>query len=95
MTMISKKVAQTILASTFIVPWTAAWAASDLPAAPQNKQEVVERFTTADKDGDGKVTREEAEQGMPRVAKSWDRIDQDNKGYITLEQLLVVLGVND
>lgn len=41
----------------------------------------------ADKDHDGKLTLSEAKAGMPRVAKAFDKIDKDNKGYITVEQI--------
>jgi Ca2+-binding EF-hand superfamily protein len=50
-------------------------------------QKLEERFKAADKDGDGKLTKAEAEAGMPRLAKNFDRIDTDHKGYITLDQL--------
>jgi len=48
---------------------------------------IEERFKAADKDGDGKLTRDEAEAGMPRVAKNFDQIDKDHKGYVTLEDI--------
>src|SRR5262245_10174649 len=34
-----------------------------------------ERFTSADTNKDGKLTREEAEKGMPGVARRFDQID--------------------
>lgn len=95
MTTISKRVAQAVVTCTFILPWVPASGSSDLPPAPGTRQEVIDRFKTADKNGDEKITRDEAEQSMPRVAMSWERIDQDKKGYITLEQLLIISGVND
>ena len=49
--------------------------------------DIEARFKAADKNGDGKLTLEEAKAGMPRVAKAFDRIDTDKKGYITLDQL--------
>ncbi|AWB35636.1 hypothetical protein DBV39_04980 [Orrella marina] len=61
----------------------------------QERQEVIDRFNAADKNDDGKLTREEAQEGMPKVAKSWSRIDEDNKGYITLDQLLSVMRLKD
>jgi Ca2+-binding EF-hand superfamily protein len=54
----------------------------------------VARFKAADKNGDGKLTLEEAQAGMPRVAMAWDKIDVDKKGYITLEQLLIIVAAN-
>lgn len=67
---------------------------ANLPAAPTNDTEVQARFKAADKNGDGKVTREEAEVGLPRVAMAWEKIDVDKKGYITLEQLLIISANN-
>ena len=55
------------------------------PGAPQgdaNRQQrspaermaqLEKRFKEADKDGDGKLTLDEAEAGMPRVAKNFAR----------------------
>ena len=62
-----------------------AFAAAEDDAA--RAQKLEERFKAADKDGDGKLTKAEAEAGMPRLAKNFDRIDTDHKGYITLDQL--------
>lgn len=77
------------------VPLTAsAQSAANLPATPANDAEVTARFNAADKNGDGKVTKEEAEAGLPRVAMAWEKIDVDKKGYITLEQLQVIAANN-
>jgi Ca2+-binding EF-hand superfamily protein len=65
-----------------------------LPSIPSGSEEVVARFKAADTNGDGKLTLEEAQAGMPRVALAWDKIDIDKKGYITLEQLLIISAAN-
>lgn len=65
-----------------------------IPSMPTGNQEVVARFKAADKNGDGKLTLEEAQAGMPRVAMAWDKIDVDKKGYITLEQVLIITAAN-
>jgi Ca2+-binding EF-hand superfamily protein len=72
------------------------WASSpqNLPPEPKDDQEVVARFKAADLNGDGKVTREEAEKGLPRIAMAWDKVDVDKRGYITLEQLLFIANSN-
>lgn len=54
--------------------------------SPDGKQ-LEQRFAAADKDGDGKLTLEEATAGMPHVAKNFNRIDKDKKGHVTLEDL--------
>jgi len=61
-------------------------------SAPAKQDAMVEaRFKAADKDGDGRLTRDEAEAGMPRVAKNFDRIDKDHKGYVTLNEIKAAL----
>jgi len=53
----------------------------------QMVQQMAERFKAADKDGDGALTRAEAEAGMPRLAQRFDAIDTAKTGKITLEQI--------
>ena len=60
------------------------------PPPPANEAEIAARFKAADKNGDGKLTLEEAKAGMPRIAAVFDKIDTDNKGYLTLPQILKV-----
>lgn len=47
---------------------------------------IDQRFATADIDHNGKLTKEEARAGMPRVYAEFDQIDVAKKGYVTLEQ---------
>ncbi|MEI6116842.1 MAG: EF-hand domain-containing protein [Burkholderiales bacterium] len=61
------------------------------PPPPANEAEIAARFKAADKNGDGKLTLEEAKAGMPRIAAVFDKIDTDNKGYLTLPQILKVV----
>lgn len=67
-----------VLAFTFAIP---AQAAGDMQSA------LARRFAAADRDHDGRLTRAEAEAGMPRVAQYFDSIDAAHAGYITLEQI--------
>jgi Ca2+-binding EF-hand superfamily protein len=60
------------------------------PAFAQNGdmlKQLEARFNAADKDHDGKLSKSEAEAGMPRLAKAFDKIDVDHTGYITLPQI--------
>ena len=53
----------------------------------QRLQRLMARFHQADANGDGKLTREEAQKGMPRVYQHFSEIDTDSKGYVTLQQI--------
>lgn len=75
----TKTTARTLLTAILL-------AASSLAYADDTK-EIESRFAAADKNGDGKLTLEEAKAGMPRVAKNFDRIDKDKKGYVTLDEI--------
>ena len=55
---------------------------------PDTLATLKTRFAAADKNGDGKLTREECQAGMPRIYRGFDKIDADNKGYITLDQII-------
>jgi len=46
----------------------------------------MERFKTADKDGDGSLTPEEA-KAMPRVAKNFHAVDADKSGTVTEKEI--------
>jgi hypothetical protein len=51
------------------------------------RQQLEARFSAADVDHNGKLTRSEARAGMPRVASYFDAIDTGHRGYVTLEQI--------
>ncbi len=54
-------------------------------------QELTAKFKAADVNHDGKLTLAEAKAGnMPRIASHFSDIDTQNRGYITLDQLLAV-----
>ena len=55
---------------------------------PDTLATLKSRFAAADKNGDGKLTREECQSGMPRIYRGFDRIDVDHNGYITLDQII-------
>ena len=67
-------------------------AAQTVDAATQAKlTELETRFKAADKNADGKLTLEEAKDGMPRIADAFGHIDVEKKGYVTLNQIKAVL----
>lgn len=54
--------------------------------ASRNK-EIQERFAKCDTNHDGKLTRNEANGCMPRVYDHFSRIDQQNKGFVTVLEI--------
>jgi len=46
-----------------------------------------ERFKKADANGDGRLSREEAQKSMPQIARDFDRIDANKDGLVTKEEL--------
>jgi hypothetical protein len=48
---------------------------------------VATRFKQADANGDGGLSREEAQKAMPRAARHFDQIDANRDGIVTLEEL--------
>jgi hypothetical protein len=51
------------------------------------------KFAAADKDGDGKLTPEEAKAGMPRVSANFAKIDKGAKGFVTVEDIKDAMAV--
>ncbi|MBL8515093.1 MAG: EF-hand domain-containing protein [Betaproteobacteria bacterium] len=50
-------------------------------------QKVQERLKAADKDGDGKISKAEADTSLPRIAKQFGDIDTNKDGFVTKEEL--------
>jgi hypothetical protein len=48
---------------------------------------MAQRFEAANVTHDGRLTREQAQQGMPRIAENFDAIDVDQRGYVTLSEI--------
>jgi len=48
---------------------------------------AAERFRHADTDGDGAISRAEAEKNAPRLAKKFELIDANKDGKLTQEEL--------
>lgn len=51
------------------------------------KGAFIERFKRADKDGNGAISRAEAEQSIPRMARRFDGLDANKDGQITMDEL--------
>lgn|SRR5579872_3843653 len=48
---------------------------------------LSQRFDAANVTHDGRLTRQQAQAAMPRVARNFDAIDVDRKGYVTLQEI--------
>jgi Ca2+-binding EF-hand superfamily protein len=55
--------------------------------AARMMQELEQRFAQADRDHDGRLTREEAREGMPWADRNFDAIDTSHTGSIDLAQV--------
>ena len=59
-------------------------AQTGLNGVAKSVREIDKNFDVADKNHDGKLTREEAQSGStPMIANHFDAIDVDHKGYVT------------
>jgi Ca2+-binding EF-hand superfamily protein len=61
--------------------------AQGVDTSNQRLRRLMERFHQADANGDGHLTRDEAQKGIPRVYEHFSEIDSDHKGYVTLDQI--------
>jgi len=58
------------------------------PKFPRYLEKFSEQFRAADKDGDGALTRSEAESAnLTRVVENFDRIDANRDGKVTREEI--------
>ena len=62
------------------------------PAKCEQERQVRmdERFRKADADGNGTLSRSEAEKGMPMLARRFDTIDANKDGQVTRDELAAV-----
>ncbi|MDB5851563.1 MAG: EF-hand-like protein [Rhodoferax sp.] len=51
------------------------------------RAELQKRFAAADANGDGRLSRDEAREKMPRVYRNFDAIDAAHTGSVTLQQI--------
>ncbi len=77
-----------ICGTTAAAAWAQAAAAPDAAGRMQDlRAKLAARFAAADADHDGKLTRDEAEGKMPLVARSFEQIDKNHRGYVTLDDI--------
>lgn len=51
------------------------------------RERLQQRLNKAESNGDGAISRAEAERTMPRIARNFDRIDSNGNGTITREEM--------
>lgn len=51
------------------------------------RQRIQERFLSSDKDNDGSISREEAFETLPQIARHFNQVDLNGDGVITLNEL--------
>jgi Ca2+-binding EF-hand superfamily protein len=50
-------------------------------------ESIEARFLDADTDGDGMVTRQEATEKLPQIARHFNQVDTNEDGAITIDEL--------
>ena len=53
----------------------------------ERQAKFEQRFKRADTDGNGTISRAEAEKGLPRLARNFDRIDANKDGQVSREEI--------
>ena len=82
-----------MIALVVLCIFSAAASAQGLPPAANSARmeraltQLQTRFASANTTHDGKLTRAQADAGMPMVAQHFDEIDTQRNGFITLAQI--------
>ncbi|WP_369977515.1 hypothetical protein [Xanthomonas bundabergensis] len=74
------------LCSLLLVGTAAAQTTPTAPTAAQ-KQQLQQRLKAADANGDGLISRSEADASLPRIAKRFDALDGNHDGQLSPDEL--------
>lgn len=61
--------------------------AQSVSRAERLQAKLSERFAAADQDHDGRLTKAEAQGGMPFVARNFEQIDRAGKGRLSQDEI--------
>ncbi len=89
--MFNKRIISSALAVALVALSSVGAAQTIDPSMQAKLTELETRFKAADKNADGKLTLQEAKDGMPRIADAFSHIDIEKKGYVTLDQIRAVM----
>ena len=89
--MFNKRIISSALAVALVALSSVGTAQTIDPSMQAKLTELETRFKAADKNADGKLTLQEAKDGMPRIADAFSHIDIEKKGYVTLDQIRAVM----
>lgn len=77
-----------VMAQTTPFAPAASTASAAMPSAPLQPITASEAFARSDRDRNGELSREEA-QNLPSVAEQFDAWDRDGNGTLSLEEFLL------
>ena len=89
--MFNKRIISSALALALVALSSVGTAQTIDPSMQAKLTELETRFKAADKNADGKMTLQEAKDGMPRIADAFGHIDIEKKGYVTLDQIRAIM----
>ena len=81
---LARMLAGTVIAGTMLSLTACAMAA----ARADRGEQMKERFSAADTDGDGYISRDEAEKGLPRIAAHFDDADSNHDGKLSKDEIV-------
>lgn len=79
------RAAALLIVAAMLLPLAAC--AQDGGRAQRFAAKAQERFAAADTNHDGLISRDEAQQGLPRIAQHFDDVDTDHDGQLSREEL--------
>ena len=82
----TNSVAYTLMLATVLLT-CAAPACAQRTLSEEQRQALQDRLKAADANGDGLIDRAEAEAGLPRLAKHFDKLDADGDGKLSPEEM--------